>query len=258
MSAGHKCAADCQTDPCGGVRPFLCGAGSTAQTVSPRSSDRTPHVRARCSTMPSPRPPSADTEACAACGRVAPPPSLTEISITPSSSAQVTWSLAPGSGCACRMALLSSSLTTSAASATAASKMPAARSSEVSFRRATATLAGAQGSRTTLDFLTSRAPALGAAARCRPTAPERRCPGPGSRKPAIASQVSAVTGCPQRTRQDQRERGCLRPLRSVPRIPARSASRRAPRRIGIVRQLPVVSGIGDAGRVWQISRARPG
>ena len=51
--------------------------------------------------------------------------------------------LAPGSGLACRMALLSSSLTTSTASPTAPSKMPAAVRSAASRCRATATLAGA-------------------------------------------------------------------------------------------------------------------
>ena len=76
------------------------------------------------------------------------------ISTDPASTIQVTRRHRPGSGHACSTALLSSSLTTSAASPMAASKTPAASRSAVICRRATATLAGAQGSSTSLASLT--------------------------------------------------------------------------------------------------------
>jgi hypothetical protein len=52
---------------------------------------------------------------------VAPPPSLTETWTQPGSMRQATRILAPGSGAACRRALLNSSLMTSATSQTAES-----------------------------------------------------------------------------------------------------------------------------------------
>src|ERR1022692_2206678 len=141
--------------PCAEPSPSKRGALSTAQTVSPVSSARTPQASHRQATMLSPRPPSEDTDAWLACGLVGLPPSLTVTGTELSSTSQVTRSLSPGSGYACRMALLSSSLTTRAASPTAQSKIPASLSSADSALLATATLAGAHGSSTTLDALTS-------------------------------------------------------------------------------------------------------
>src|SRR5215472_1779621 len=135
------------------------GAGSTAQTVVPPSLVRTPQLLDKCLTMASPLPPSENRDGRAGCGRVVAPPSLTDTSIHPSMSTQATCSIEPGSGRACRMALLSSSLTTSAASQAAGSTMPASRRSAARCHRAAPTLAGVFGSRTTLDVLTSRAPA---------------------------------------------------------------------------------------------------
>jgi hypothetical protein len=107
--------------------------------------------------MSRPRPPSAETLACARAGVVAAPPSLTATSMASLPSAHATWMFAPGSGLACLMALLRSSLTTRTASPTAASKIPAALRSAATRWRATATLAGAQGSSTVPAALTSRA-----------------------------------------------------------------------------------------------------
>jgi hypothetical protein len=69
--------------------------------------------------MASPRPPTADAGGWPTCGMVALPPSLTATSIVLPSTDHVTWSRSPGRGYACKMALLSSSLTTTAASRTA-------------------------------------------------------------------------------------------------------------------------------------------
>jgi len=104
-------------------------AGRTAQTVTPPVESWTPQVLARHSTMARPRPPSADGEGCPACGRVGPPPSRTLTVSDPSQSDHATWTWAPGSGLACRMALLSSSLKTSAASPIVAATSPASRRS---------------------------------------------------------------------------------------------------------------------------------
>jgi hypothetical protein len=142
-----------------GPRHYGCVVPITAQTVKPASSSRMPQLRARCATMPSPRPPRDDSEGWPAWGRVGPPPSLTVTSTDPAASTQVTCSCEPGNGRACRIALLSSSLTTSAASPMTGSKRPASTRSSIKRRRATATLAGTQGRSTTLDFLTSSASA---------------------------------------------------------------------------------------------------
>ena len=143
-----------------GPAPPSRGAGRTAHTVVPRSSARTPQLEHRCSTMPRPRPPMEDSDGRAARGRVALPPSLTMTSTAVAESIQETRMQASGSGRACRIALLSSSLVTRAASATAAAGRPASRNSAPIRPRATATLDGTQGSRTTLAALTSpRAPA---------------------------------------------------------------------------------------------------
>jgi hypothetical protein len=138
------------------------GTATTAQTVSPVSSALTPQLLARYSTMPRPRPPREETVACAVMGLVVAPPSLTATSTALSSSTQARITLEPGRGRACRMALLSSSLTTRTASPTAPSNTPAAVRSAASRRRATATLAGAHGRSTVPAVLTSlrRAPAV--------------------------------------------------------------------------------------------------
>jgi len=135
-------------------RRWAAGAASTAQTVIPESSDLTPHCLDRYSTMASPRPPSDERVGWAVVGLVGAPPSLTATSTASASSAHATCTLSPGSGRACRMALLSSSLTTRTASPTAASKMPAAVRSAASRRRTTPTLAGAQGRSTVPAALT--------------------------------------------------------------------------------------------------------
>ena len=72
---------------------------------------------------------------------------------------------------------------TSAASLTALSKTPTARSSSESARRATATLAGAQGRWTTLDAITSLATRLASRHRTLRTA-AFKCPAWPGRKPA--------------------------------------------------------------------------
>ena len=92
------------------------------------------------------------------------PPSLTATSSDRSRSAHATSTRAPGSGLACRIALVSSSLTTSVASPIAGETMPAPCRSVLIWLRAAITLAGVCGSSTTLDALTSRA---------RPAQPDR-------------------------------------------------------------------------------------
>ena len=106
--------------------------------------------------MASPRPPIEESEGCAFRGRVMLPPSLTATSSDRSRSAQATSTRAPGSGLACRIALVSSSLTTRVASPIAGVTMPASRRWVLICQRAAITLAGAWGSSTTLDVLTSR------------------------------------------------------------------------------------------------------
>ena len=69
--------------------------------------------------MPRPRPPIEDSDGRDARGRVALPPSLTMTSTVDAESIQATRIRASGSGRACRIALLRSSLVTRAASATA-------------------------------------------------------------------------------------------------------------------------------------------
>src|SRR5215469_12991316 len=138
-----------------GAAALLPGAGSTAHTVTPPSQDRIPQLLHRCSTMARPRPPSEDRDGCPARGRVGPPPSLTDTFSDSFDSVQATRIMRPGSGRACRIALLSSSLITRAASPTAAVSMPDSRRSAVRRQRASATLDGAYGSRTTPDALTS-------------------------------------------------------------------------------------------------------
>ena len=130
-------------------------AGTTAHTVVPRSSARTPQLEHRCSTIPRPRPPMEDSDGREARGRVALPPSLTMISTVAAESIQETRMQASGSGRACKIALLSSSLVTRAASAMAVAQSPAWRSSAPIRPRATATLDGTHGSKTTLAALTS-------------------------------------------------------------------------------------------------------
>ena len=80
---------------------------------------------------------------------------LAASSIQAGPSAHDTRTCDPGSGRACRMALLSNSLTTSAASPIVPGKMPQARSSLRSCPRAVPTLEGTHGSSTTLARLTS-------------------------------------------------------------------------------------------------------
>ncbi len=159
--------------------------GTTAHTVVPRSSARTPQLEHRCSTMPRPRPPMEDSDGREARGRVALPPSLTMISTAAAVSIQEIRMQEPGSGRACRIALLSSSLVTRAASAVAVVESPAWRSSAPIRPRATATLDGTHGSRTTLAALTPlRAPPRGRDSRL-PSSCERDAPpaGPGNRVP---------------------------------------------------------------------------
>jgi len=131
------------------------GTATTAQTVSPVSSVLTPQLLARYSTMPRPRPPREETVACAVIGHVDAPPSLTATSTAPPFRAQASSNFEPGRGLACRMALLSSSLTTRTASPTTPSNTPAAVSSAATRRRATATLAGAHGRSRVPAILTS-------------------------------------------------------------------------------------------------------
>src|SRR5262249_3874737 len=106
--------------------------------------------------MASPRPPIEDSEGRVVRGRVMAPPSLTATSTDRSRSAHATSTRAPGSGLACRMALVSSSLTTSVASPTAWLTMPAPCRSVPIWLRAAITLASECGRRPTLDALTSR------------------------------------------------------------------------------------------------------
>ena len=72
----------------------------TAQTVSPKLPLRTPQVRDRSSTMPRPRPPTADSDAFVWRGLVGLPPSLTVTSTDSLATFQVTWIREPGSDCA--------------------------------------------------------------------------------------------------------------------------------------------------------------
>ena len=143
--------------------------------------------------MSRPRPPSEETVACAVIGLVAAPPSVTAISTAPSVRAQARRRFEPCSGLACRMALLSSSLTTRTVSQTTPSKIPAAVSSAVSRRRATATLAGAHGRSTVPAALTSpcRARQSRRARHCLP----RRCPALARRKPAGAGRTRQSGRC---------------------------------------------------------------
>jgi hypothetical protein len=153
------------------------GTATTAQTVSPVSSVLTPQLLARYSTMPRPRPPRDETVACAVIGLVDAPPSLTATSTALSSSVQARSNLEPGRGLACRMALLSSSLTTRTASPTTPSNTPAAVSSAASRRRATATLAGAHGRSTVPAILTSLRRTRQSATRAAARSPlPRKCP----------------------------------------------------------------------------------
>ena len=109
-------AADPPRPPLPGPAPPSRAAGRTAHTVVPRSSARTPQLEHRCSTMPRPRPPMEDSDGREARGRVALPPSLTMTSTEVGAEIQETRIRASGSGRACRIALLSSSLVTRAAS----------------------------------------------------------------------------------------------------------------------------------------------
>jgi hypothetical protein len=167
--------------------------------------------------MSRPRPPSEETVACAVIGRVAAPPSVTAISTAPSVRSQERSSFEPGSGLACRMALLSNSLTTSTASPTTPSKIPAAVSSAASRWRATATLAGAHGRTTVPAILTSlrRAPELRRARHCLP----RRCPALAGRKPPAAGGRQA----PNRVTVASGRRP--RPDRAATRLPGRGPGR---------------------------------
>ena len=70
------------------------------------------------STILSPRPPVAAWVGSPSSGTVGPPPSLTETWTHPGSMRQATRIVAPGSGAACRRALLNNSVITSATSQT--------------------------------------------------------------------------------------------------------------------------------------------
>jgi hypothetical protein len=166
-----------------GPAPFDRGAASTAQTVKPTSSVRTPQVLHRCSTMRRPRPLIDDGDGCPACGTVGLPPSLTATSTELALTSQATCSRSPGSGYACSIALLKSSLMTRTASATAWSNTPAARSSSESALRARATLAGAHGRWTIPDFLTSLTARPGNQRHTLPAPQGFRCPNLLCRKP---------------------------------------------------------------------------
>lgn len=106
--------------------------------------------------MASPRPPIEESEGGTVRGRVMLPPSLTATSSDPSRSAHATSTRAPGNGLACMIALVSSSLTTTVASPIAVATTPDSRRYVPICERAATTLAGACGSSTTLDALTSR------------------------------------------------------------------------------------------------------
>jgi hypothetical protein len=173
------------------------GAGRTAHTLLPRSSARTPQLEDRCSTMPRPRPPIEDSDGRDARGRVVLPPSLTTTSTVDGEIIQATRIRASGSGRACRIALLRSSLVTRAASATAVAGRPAARSSAAIRPRATATLDGTHGSRTTLAALTSlRAPPRGRDSRLPPASGNAPPAGPGNRVGRPRANPSQGTGDP--------------------------------------------------------------
>ncbi len=135
------------------------GRAARPRPLSGRWTTWIPQLLDRCSTMARPRPPSADGDGYPARGRAGPPPSLTDTRSVPSQSVQATRTVQPGNGRACRIALLSSSLRTRAASPIAAATVPASRRSVASCPRAVATLDGAYGSRTTLAALTSPCPA---------------------------------------------------------------------------------------------------
>ena len=97
------------------------GAGISAQTVVPSSSQRVPQCRDSLATMRNPLPPVVNFPESPSSGRVGPPPSCTEIRTAPAPICQATLIVAPGSGRACRSALLNNSLMTTAASLTAGS-----------------------------------------------------------------------------------------------------------------------------------------
>jgi hypothetical protein len=132
-----------------------CGAGTSAHTVVPSSSQRVPQHRDSRATMRSPRPPVVSWLSWPSSGMVGPPPSLTNTRTPPSSSCHQTRICAPFSGLACLRALLSSSLMTTAASPMAASVTPATARSDTRRRRAIPALEGAKGSISMLDLVTS-------------------------------------------------------------------------------------------------------
>ena len=87
----------------------------------PSSLTLVPHLVDSFSTILSPRPPVAPWAGSPSSGTVGAPPSLTETRTLTGSICQATRICAPGSGAACRSALLNSSLMTSATSQTAES-----------------------------------------------------------------------------------------------------------------------------------------
>jgi len=142
--------------------------------------------------MPSPRPPSEDSDGRLRV-RTSRPAAVAHRDLDrPGIHDPATCSHRPCSGRACNIELLSSSLSTRAASPIAVSNTPAAAKSAVMRRRATATLAGADGRSTTLDSLTSLSTAP-MPIRAEKLACERRNAQPGCcGKLQSAPSVSAV------------------------------------------------------------------
>lgn len=171
--------------------------------------------------MSRPRPPSEETVACAVIGRVAAPPSVTAIWTAPSVKSHERSRFEPGSGLACRMALLSNSLTTSTASPTTPSNIPAAVSSAARSWRAIATLAGAHGRATVPAILTSRARARSVrrvARVCRGDAPHVRArnrPQPGAHRSQAGASLPGNSVSGRRRRPD----------RAATRLPGRGPGR---------------------------------
>ena len=165
----------------GGDRcPAIAGHQQDGPDREPEVAGQDAHRQESCSTMARPRPPIEESDGCAARGRVMLPPSLTATSSDRSRSAQATSTRAPGRGLACMIALVSNSLTTTAASPIAGRTTPASCRWVLICQRAVTTLAGACGSSTTLDVLTSCAPAPG-----RTRVPPGDAPSahPGNRRP---------------------------------------------------------------------------
>src|SRR5215468_2771097 len=96
------------------VAPLPSSPGSSP--LAPSSPVPTPQRSESRATMPSPRPPTDQFVGSFSIGTVGPPPSLTATFTLSRRRLQETFTVRPGSGVACRRALLISSLSTSPAS----------------------------------------------------------------------------------------------------------------------------------------------